>query len=197
VTGSIEPVPEVPLASVFFPTGYPTARHPEAGLVQSQQEALARAAEGFKKYLEYDPDAKLTLVGHADKRDSEASNQALSERRVNRVKGYLISLGVPDKNLDAVAKGENQNLDESAVISLHDQNPHKIGNDESTQVRVWAYNRRVDLALLPKGETSAQFYPGNVPEANFLASPKRPGEKEIVTLAGEKEALPSDPGPNQ
>jgi hypothetical protein len=195
VTGSIEPIPDVPLASVFFPTGYPTQRHPEAGLVQSQQDALARAAEGFKKYLEYDPEAKLTLVGHADKRDSSASNQALSERRVNRVKGYLISLGVPDKNLDATAHGDAQNLDESAVVSLHDQNPHKIGNDESTQVRVWAYNRRVDLALLPKGETSAQFYPGNAPEAEFLASPRRPGEKEIVTLAGEQSKLPVDPEP--
>ena len=52
VTGSIEPIPDVPLASVFFPTGYPDASHPRVGLVKSQQEALDRMAAGFKKYLD-------------------------------------------------------------------------------------------------------------------------------------------------
>ena len=196
VTGSIEPIPDVPLASVFFPTGYPTARDPAAGLVQSQQEALARAAEGFKKYLEYDPEAKLSIVGHADSRDSTGSNKSLSERRAYRVAGYLISLGVPPDRIDTVAYGDTQNLDESAVASLHDQNSNKLEN-RTTQDLVWAYNRRVDIALNPKGEHSAQFYPGNVPEADFLSSNNRPGEKEIVTLAGEKTKLPTDSAPNQ
>jgi hypothetical protein len=43
---------------------------------------------------------------------------------------------------------------------------------------------------------SAQFYPGNVPEADFLSNKNR-GEKEIVTLAGEKSKLPTDSAPNQ
>jgi len=196
VTGSIEPIPEVPLASVFFPTGYPTAHDPAAGLVQSQQEALARAAEGFKRYLEYDPEAKLTVIGHADKRDSTESNQSLSERRAYRVKGYLISVGVPANRIDTVAYGDTQNLDESAVTSLHDQNPNKLEN-KTTQDLVWAYNRRVDIALNPKGVRSAQFYPGNAAEADFLANKNRPGEKESVTLAGEKSKLPTDSAPNQ
>jgi outer membrane protein OmpA-like peptidoglycan-associated protein len=196
VTGSIEPIPDVPLASVFFPTGYPTARDPAAGLVQSQQEALVRAAEGFTKYLEYDPEAKLTVVGHADKRDSTESNQSLSERRAYRVKGYLISVGVPANRIDTVAYGDTQNLDESAVTSLHNQNPNKREN-EKTQDLVWAYNRRVDIELAPKGVHSAQFYPGNVPEADFLSNKNRPGEKEIVTLAGEKSKLPTDSAPKE
>jgi len=194
VTGSIESIPEVPLASVFFPTGYPTAHDPAAGLVHSQQEALARAAEGFKRYLEYDPEAKLTVVGHADKRDSIHSNQSLSERRAYRVKGYLISMGVPANRIDTVAYGDRQNLDEVAVTSLHDQNPNKLEN-KSTQDLVWAYNRRVDIALNPKGEQSAQVYPGNVPEADFLSSNNRLGEKGIVKLAAEKSKLPTDSAP--
>ena len=196
VTGTIEPIPEVPLASVFFPTGYPTAHDPAAGLVQSQQEALARASEGFKRYLEYDPEAKLTVVGHADKRDATESNQSLSERRAYRVKGYLISMGVPADRIDTVAYGDTQNLDESAVTSLHDQNPNKLEN-KTTQDLVWAYNRRVDIALNPKGERSAQFYPGNVPEADFLSSNNRPGEKQIVKLASEKSKLPTESAPKE
>jgi hypothetical protein len=47
ITGMIEPVPEVPLASVFFPTGYPEASHPEIGLVRSQHDVLAKTAEGM------------------------------------------------------------------------------------------------------------------------------------------------------
>ena len=196
VTGSIEPIPDAPLASVFFPTGYPTARDPAAGLVKSQQQALARAAEGFKKYLEYDPEAKLTVVGHADKRDSTENNQSLSERRAYRVKGYLISVGVPANRIDTVAYGDKQNLDESAVTSLHDQNPNKLEN-ENSQDLVWAYNRRVDIELAPKGVRSTQLYPGNAPEAGFLANKNRPGENEIVTLAGEKSKLPTDSAPNE
>jgi hypothetical protein len=42
-----------------------------------------------------------------------------------------------------------------------------------------------------------QFYPGNVPEAEFLANKNRPGQKEILTLAGEKSKLPVDQAPNQ
>ena len=197
VTGSIEPIPDVTLASVFFPTGWPTARHPDIGLVQSQQEALARAADGFKKYLEYDPDAKLTVVAHADKRDTNQRNQALSERRANVVKEYLVSVGIPDGKIETVANGDTQNLDVAAVTALHDANPNKLANNETTRQRVWAYNRRVDLQLLPKGEQSAQFYPGNAPEADFLASPSRPDEKQIVTLAGEKTKVPVDAPPNQ
>jgi hypothetical protein len=196
VIGSIEPVPDVPLVSVFFPTAYPTEGSPEAGLVPSQQEALDRTADGFKKYLEYDPEAKLTVVGHADERDSNDRNQPLSERRAYRVKGYLISLGVPANNIEAIAQGDTQNLDESVVASLSDKNPNKLENVTDRQ-RVWAYNRRVDLQLLSKGETSAQLYPGNAPEADFLANPQTPGEKEILTLAGEKENLPTNPTPKQ
>ena len=36
-------------------------KHPQVGLVKSQQLELATLADGFKKYLEYDPDAKLSI----------------------------------------------------------------------------------------------------------------------------------------
>jgi len=47
--GSIEPIPQVLLHSVFFPTDYPTKRDPSLGLLRSQQEALTNLATGFAK----------------------------------------------------------------------------------------------------------------------------------------------------
>ena len=44
ITGSIEPIPEVVLQSVFYPTDYPDEKHPEVGLVKSQQLDLATLA---------------------------------------------------------------------------------------------------------------------------------------------------------
>src|SRR5712675_99259 len=86
ITGSIEPIPEVLLKSVYFPTEYPTKTDPSSGLLKSQQEALTTLAAGFTKYLEYDPGAKVTLSAYADKRGANSYNQSLSERRVQRVK---------------------------------------------------------------------------------------------------------------
>src|SRR6516162_8234649 len=84
--GSVEPIPTVLLHSIFFPTAYPTKDQPELGLVRSQQEVLTNLASGFKQYLEYDPDAKLTLGGYTDERGLENYNQVLSELRAQRVK---------------------------------------------------------------------------------------------------------------
>jgi OmpA family/PEGA domain len=198
VVGSIEPIPAVPLASVFFPTGHPDQRHPEAGLVWSQQKVLDQTAEGFKKYLEYDPQARLTVLGNTDERDSNARNKPLSERRANRVKQYLVSLGVPESNIDTIAQGKEHPLDASTVKLLHEQNPNKPAKSlGSFRDLVWAYNRRVDLVLQPKGEQSAQYLPGNASEAKLLFRSEWPEHPQIVILAAEKESLPVVPDPQQ
>jgi peptidoglycan-associated lipoprotein len=195
VTGSIEPVPDVSLVSVFFPTGYPDSRHPQEGLVQSQKQSLDRTAEGFKKYLEYDPDANLTVAGNADERDSNAKNKPLSERRASLVKQYLVSQGIPDSKIETVAYGDTKQLDASTVASLHDQNPNKLAGNVSPQALGWAYNRRVDIALLPKDVRSTQYFPGDAPDAKILADSNWPGQKEVVTLAAEKSKIPDDQAP--
>jgi hypothetical protein len=192
VLGSIEPIPEVPLVSVFFPTGHPDAHHPGPGLVRSQQEVLAKAAAGFKKYLEYDPDAKLMVIGNTDIRDSNARNKPLSQRRADRVKAYLVLQGVAEGKIVTIAQGKEHPLDASTVKSLHDQNPNKPPKSLGTfQELVWAYNRRVDLVLTPKEARSAQFFPGTAPEAKVLFSPEWPeNHTHRVLLASEKEQLP-------
>ena len=192
VTGSIEPIPEIPLASVFFPTGYPDAGHPKIGLVKSQQQALDRTAAGFKKYLEYDPDARMTIAGNADERDSNARNQPLSERRANLVKEYLVSMGIPENKIETVANGDTKQLDTAKVKVLHDANPNKLAKYGTFQDLVWAYNRRVDIVLQPKDVMSTQYFPGDAPDAKVLAESNWPGDKQVLTLAAEKTKLPND-----
>jgi outer membrane protein OmpA-like peptidoglycan-associated protein len=193
VVGSIAPIPEVALSSVFFPTGYPTEREPEGGLLPSQEEALSRTATAFKAYLEYDPDARLTILGNTDERDSKARNQSLSQRRADRVKEYLTKVGVPESKIETVAQGKEHPLDNATVKSLHEQNPNKAPQSlGSFQDLVWAYNRRVDLVLQPKGTQSTQFYPDTAPEARLLFNSGWPEGKDILTLAAEKESLPTN-----
>jgi flagellar motor protein MotB len=198
IVGSIEPIPNVPLASVFFPTGYPDERHPDQGLLESQQQVLAQTAAGFKAYLEYDPDARLSVLGNTDERDSNARNMPLSQRRADRVKKYLVSIGVPEDKIDTVAQGKDHLLDAATVETLHEQNPNKSPESLGTlQELVWAYNRRADLVLLPTGTQSTQYFPGTVAESRLLFSSEWPGGKDIITLAAEKEALPLDsPSPD-
>jgi len=200
VVGSIESIPEVSLASVFFSTGHPDQRHPEGGLLQSQKDVLERTATGFKAYLEYEPEARLTVVGNTDERDSNARNKPLSERRANRVKQYLVSLGVPESKIDIVAQGKDHPLDAKTVESLDQQNPNRPPKSlGSMQDLIWAYNRRVDLVMQPKGTQSAQFYPGTAPEAQLLFNSEWPEGRDIITLAAEKTPLPADstPQPNK
>jgi hypothetical protein len=181
------------LASVFFPTGYPDKQHPNQGLLESQQQVLARTAAGFKAYLEYDPDARLTVFGNTDERDSNARNKPLSQRRADRVKKYLVSMGIPEDKIDAVALGKDQPLDVATVKTLHEQNPNKPPKSLGTfEELVWAYNRRADLVLLPKGTQSTQYFPGTAAESELLFKSEWPGGKDVVILAAEKEALPTD-----
>jgi len=170
ITGSIEPIPDVLLHSVFFPTAYPTKQNPTVGLVRSQQEALTALAASFTKYLEYDPDAKLSLAAYADERGPNKYNQNLSELRVQRVKEFLISQGIAESKIETSAYGDEKPLEKSTVIELQTQNPNqppetRIKNFRSSWL---AYNRRVDVVLLPTNRESLRFYPNNAPDSDLL-----------------------------
>jgi outer membrane protein OmpA-like peptidoglycan-associated protein len=174
--GSVEPIPDVLLHSVFFPTDYPTSEKPSLGLVRSQQEVLTTLANRFTKYLEYDPEAQLSLVGYADERGSEGHNQALSELRVQRVKDFLVSQGVAAEKINTSAYGEEKQLDKSMVTELQTQNPNLPSEARQRNTRsTWlAYNRRVDVVLQPANRESVRFYPNNAPDSDVLWQPQKP-----------------------
>jgi hypothetical protein len=179
--GSMEPIPAVLLRSVFFPTAYPTKDDPELGLVRSQQEALTNLAAGFKQYLEYDPDAKLSLGGNADERGGNDYNQSLSELRVQRVKEFLVLQGIAAEKIDTAAYGEQKPLDKAMVADLQNRNPNQAPAKRvrDSQATWLAYNRRVDIVLVPTNAESARFYPNQAADFEILWQKRKPSRKAV------------------
>jgi outer membrane protein OmpA-like peptidoglycan-associated protein len=174
--GSIDPVPTVLLRSVFFPTDYPTKDDPIVGLVPSQQEVLTNLAAGFKQYLEYDPETKLSLLGYTDDRGADDYNQSLSELRAENVKNFLVSQGIAPEKIDTAAYGKQKQLDKVTVTDLQSRNPNP---PPETRVRdsrtTWlAYNRRVDIVLIPSNTESERFYPNQAPDSQILWQRPKP-----------------------
>jgi peptidoglycan-associated lipoprotein len=181
ITGSIEPIPEVVLQSVFFPTDYPDERNPNLGLLSSQRRGLSLLADGFKKYLEYDPQAKLVLEGNADERRSVEYNRALGQRRAAIVKQFLVDAGIPAANLETTTFGEERNITRADVKQLEAQNPAKPPRARLGNVRGnWlAHNRRVDVVLRPTGQGSLRYYPHTGDDASILWQVPKPARRTV------------------
>lgn len=79
--------------------------------------------------LEKNPDTNINVYGYTDSKGSDAYNQALSERRAESVKNYLIQHGVLASRIVAMGMGES-----SPVAS----NDTEAGR---------AMNRRVEFAI--------------------------------------------------
>ena len=74
------------------------------------------------------PSWTVKIAGHCDERGTIEYNLALGEKRANAVRDYLISLGVPARQLRVTSYGENK--------------PFAKGSDEGA----WALNRRAHFA---------------------------------------------------
>jgi OmpA family len=171
----------------------PLAAKPNGGLLPSQQKTLIALAADFKLYLQAKPDAHLILGGHADHRGSVEFNQALSERRVNRVKGFLVEQGVPEADIETKAFGKEHNLTTEEVQGEVQSNPELTAEERQRVLRNivtirMASNRRVDVTLSTTGETSVRQFPFNAADALTLiggreveakkkAAPKKPAAK--------------------
>jgi outer membrane protein OmpA-like peptidoglycan-associated protein len=164
------------LHSVYFATAKPTLDKPDAGLLASQETTLTALASDFQIYLQSKPDALLTLEGHADPRGSVEYNQALSQRRVDRVKGFLVALGIPAANIQTKAFGEQENLTDIQVKEAVERNPELSPEDRQKVLKnmrmiILASNRRVDITLTNVGQTSQQSvreYPFNATDSLTL-----------------------------
>ena len=179
--GSMEPIPAVLLHSVFFPTAYPTADDPQLGLLRSQQEVLINLAAGFKQYLEYDPEAKLSLGGYADGRGADKFNDSLSELRVQRVKDFLVSQGIAAEKIDTAAYGKQKPLDKATVSDLQIQNPNKPSEKlvRDSHATWLAYNRRVDIVLVPTNTESERLYPYQAADSEILWQRAKPARSTV------------------
>ncbi|MGB8096046.1 MAG: OmpA family protein [Terracidiphilus sp.] len=176
------------LHSVFFPTDQPWAKHPEGGLLVSQEGTLTTLATDFKRYLTFKPDAHLILTGHADVRGSVEYNQALSDRRVARTKQFLVEQGVSEASIETRGVGKDEELTPDQVKELVEQSPDLSDAERAKvlhnlNVIVLAQNRRVDIRLSTTGQQSVRLYPFNAADAMTLIQEKSttPRKKAATT----------------
>jgi hypothetical protein len=179
--GSVDPIPAVLLHSVFFPTAYPTKEDPTLGLVRSQQDVLTTLATGFKQYLEFDPGAKLSLGGYTDERGADKYNDSLSELRVQRVKEFLVSQGIAAEKIETSAYGKQKPLDKATISNLQTRNPNQPPEKWVRDSRTtWlAYNRRVDIVLMPANAESVPLYPNQAPDSQILWQIPKPARSTV------------------
>jgi outer membrane protein OmpA-like peptidoglycan-associated protein len=184
------------LHSVYFATAKPTLENPDAGLLASQEKTLTALASDFLIYLQAKPDARLTLEGHADPRGSLEYNQGLSERRVDRVKRFLVEKGVPAANLQTKAFGKQENLTDAQVKDAVERNPELSPEDRQRvlshmRIIILASNRRADITLSNAGQASQESvrqYPFNA--ADSLTLLKEEQTKKTTRPAVGKKAKP-------
>jgi outer membrane protein OmpA-like peptidoglycan-associated protein len=170
------------LHSIYFQTARPTINNPGGGLVDSQEDILKTLASDFTKYLKYSPDAHLIIGGHADPRGSVTYNKGLTERRVERTKGYLVERGIPADHIETRSFGKEDQLTADQIKEQIAQNPDVSPDDRqqmlsNLRVMVLANNRRVDVTLSTTGEQSTRRYPFNAKDYLALISTKG-GESE-------------------
>lgn len=97
----------------------------QATLRDDARATLNRHAE----ILKANPKVNVLIEGHCDERGTEDYNLALGERRAERVRSYLQSLGIGSERMRTISYGESQ--------------PKAMGSDESA----WSQNRRAHFVL--------------------------------------------------
>jgi outer membrane protein OmpA-like peptidoglycan-associated protein len=184
------------LHSVYFATAKPSEEKPDGGLLPSQEKTLSALATDFQTYLQSKPDAHLTLEGHADPRGSVEYNQALSQRRVDRTKRFLVGLGVPEASIQTKAFGEQQNLTDAQVKDAIGRNPELSAEDHQRVISnmktiILASNRRVDVTLNIPGQApqeSVREYPFNAADSLTLLDTAGGTKKAAKAPARKKKA---------
>jgi outer membrane protein OmpA-like peptidoglycan-associated protein len=176
------------LHSIYFVVDQPRPNNLKGGLLPSQQQTLIALAADFKKYIEDKPDAHLILGGHADHRGTPAYNMALSQRRVDTVKSFLVAQGVPESSIDVKAFGVDENLTTEQVKDAVENNADLSAEErarilKNINVIRMASNRRVDITLSTTGESSAKVFPFNSTDA--------------LTLIGGREGAAKKPAPKK
>jgi len=94
-------------------------------LTPQAKESLVGKAEWLKTH----PDVRVLIEGHCDERGTNEYNLALGDRRAERVRTFLVDLGVSSLRLDTISFGEERPIDD--------------GHNETA----WAKNRRAHFAV--------------------------------------------------
>ena len=98
-------------SGIFFDSGKST-------LKSGAKKTLDRIAQ----QLTGDSAIKVVVEGHTDSTGSAEKNKALSEKRAQAVRDYLVSKGVPDAQITAEGKGETEPIATNKTVAGRQQN---------------------------------------------------------------------------
>lgn len=99
--------------------------HSEVKFVTDQSDlspSYKQMVKGVATVMKDNPSYKLNVVGHADDRASGEYNMALSQRRADAVKAYLVELGVSADRITTTALGETQPENPSTTVEARAEN---------------------------------------------------------------------------
>jgi outer membrane protein OmpA-like peptidoglycan-associated protein len=142
--------------SVLFPTGGDT-------LSEIARQSLDKVAQALQ---EQPKGSHIRIEGYTDARGSDASNEALSQRRAMAVRDYLAQRGVDGAMLEAVGRGEAS----------------PIASNDTADGR--ASNRRVEIVIQPG---QGQDYAGS--------SPTKQSNPSSSAKSGTQMQTPPSPAP--
>jgi hypothetical protein len=97
------------------------------------------------------------------------------------VKEYLASRGVPESKIETAAYGLEKPIPKATVIDLQAKNPSQPPETLARNfTATWlAYNRRVDVSLIPSNLESLRFYPNQAPDSTILWQRAKPTKAMI------------------
>lgn len=107
----------------------------KSDLLPTAQLKLNSVAQAL---TQQDPDANMVVEGHTDSQGGASYNQALSERRADTVREYLVSRGVAADRVSSQGFGSSRS----------------VADNGSAEGR--ANNRRVEIVVEPKGSAAAR-----------------------------------------
>jgi outer membrane protein OmpA-like peptidoglycan-associated protein len=73
-------------------------------ILPAGRENLRQLAQSLQRY----PGTEVLIVGHTDSQGTDAYNMALSQRRADAARGYLVSMGVPAERIRTSGRGETE-----------------------------------------------------------------------------------------
>ncbi len=109
------------LKDIYFNFDKYDIRHEDSAILKENAALL-------KKF----PNVKVQIEGHCDERGTVEYNLALGERRANKTKDYLVSLGISTDRISTISYGKERPFDPSH-------------NEEA-----WAKNRRAHTIITAK-----------------------------------------------
>lgn len=72
------------------------------------EAALKSNVQTLSEIIRQYPDFRLTVEGYADERGSDEYNLGLGEARAKKAKDYMVSLGLPEKQLKTLSYGKEK-----------------------------------------------------------------------------------------